>query len=177
MPTCRSAISWKPFITRSGCIPAWATCRPPRPSKLTARTETRTRPSYLLTICLTQRVHSKAHPAIVDIETWQATQSILNDATNHRTSREPISDTYTYYLRGLLHCPHCDCAFTNSVAKGGAVRYYECLFHAKRKTVCPVQRINADALHASPARDKAGCRPSYGHAPFDSAVWGLAKCQ
>lgn len=100
-------------------------------------------------------VHRKdeAHPAIIDIETWQAVQSILDAAANHRTSREPISDAYTYYLRGLVYCPHCDCVFTNSVAKGGAVRYYECLSHAKRKTICPVQRINADALHASVLRE------------------------
>ncbi|MGI4791516.1 MAG: recombinase family protein [Janthinobacterium lividum] len=95
----------------------------------------------------------EAHPAIVDIETWQATQSILDAAANRRTSREPISDAYTYYLRGLVHCPHCNCFFTNSAAKGGAVRYYECLFHNKRKTICPVQRINADALHASVLRE------------------------
>lgn len=43
--------------------------------------------------------------------------------------------------------------FTNSAAKGGAVRYYECLNHAKRKSQCPVQRINASALHASVLRE------------------------
>ena len=94
-----------------------------------------------------------AHPAIVDTAVWQEAQDILNFAANHRTSREPVSDAYTYYLRGLLVCPYCDCSFTNSVAKGGAVRYYECLYHAKRKTKCPVQRINADALHASVLRE------------------------
>ncbi len=94
-----------------------------------------------------------AHPAIVDAEIWQIAQSILDAAATCRTSREPISDVYTYYLRGLVICPHCKCVFTNSVAKGGAVRYYECLYHAKRKTKCPVQRINADALHASVLRE------------------------
>ncbi len=95
----------------------------------------------------------EAHPAIVEKEVWQAVQDILNFAANHRTSRDPVSDAYAYYLRGLLVCPYCNCSFTNNVAKGGAMRYYECLYHAKRKTKCPVQRINADALHASVLRE------------------------
>ena len=33
------------------------------------------------------------------------------------------------------------------------MRYYECLHHAKRRTQCPVQRINADALHSSVIRE------------------------
>ena len=101
-----------------------------------------------------------AHQAIVAAETWQETQDILESAANCRTSREPISNAYTYYLRGLVTCPHCKCVFTNSVAKGGAVRYYECLYHAKRKTNCPVQRINADALHAAVLREM---RRAVGH--------------
>jgi hypothetical protein len=47
MPTRRSATSWKRSTTRSACIPAWATCRPPSLRKAITRTETRTRPSHL----------------------------------------------------------------------------------------------------------------------------------
>jgi site-specific DNA recombinase len=90
-----------------------------------------------------------AHPAIVDKEVWQTVQDVLEERVNNRVSRDPISDAFTYYLRGRVFCPHCGCVFTNSVAKGGAVRYYECLHHAKRKSVCPIQRVNARALHAS----------------------------
>ena len=95
----------------------------------------------------------KAHPAIVDDDTWRAVQRVLDERVNNRVSREPISDAYTYYLRGRVFCPHCDCVFTNSAAKGGLVRYYECLHHAKRRTQCPVQRINANALHSAVIRE------------------------
>jgi site-specific DNA recombinase len=86
---------------------------------------------------------------IVAREVWNEVQEILRVRANTKVSREPVSDAYTYYLRGLVHCPHCQCVYTNSCAKGGTVRYYECLSHAKRKSKCPVQRINAEALHAS----------------------------
>ena len=36
------------------------------------------------------------------------------------------------------------------------MRYYECLHHAKRKSQCPIQRINARALHASFLRGQLG---------------------
>lgn len=106
-----------------------------------------------------------AHPAIVDKEVWQAVQDVLEQRVNNRVSREPISDAYTYYLRGRVFCPHCGCVFTNSAAKGGAVRYYECLNHAKRKSQCPVQRINASALHASVLREirRAATHPTVMH--------------
>ena len=85
-----------------------------------------------------------AHAPIVDRDTWQKVQDSL-------TERRPLvpkrQDTYNYFLRGLIHCPHCGCVYTPWPAKGGAVAYYGCLFGQKGKTECPVQRINADALH------------------------------
>ena len=107
----------------------------------------------------------EAHPAIVEKEVWQAVQDVLEERVNNRVSREPISDAFTYYLRGRVFCPHCGCVFTNSVAKGGAVRYYECLNHAKRKSQCPIQRINARALHASFLREvrRAATHPTVMH--------------
>lgn len=93
-----------------------------------------------------------AHEAIIDKDTWAAVQSIINKSSAKRV-REPKTDDYTYYLRGLVKCPHCGCSYTNGMAKGGAVRYYQCLHDTKHITDCPVGRINANALHASVLRE------------------------
>ncbi len=63
--------------------------------------------------------------------------------------RSQAAAPYNYFLRGLLHCPHCGCLYTSWPAKGGAVAYYGCLHSQKGRTQCPVGRINADALHSS----------------------------
>jgi len=93
-----------------------------------------------------------SHEAIIDHETWSTVQAILLKSSRNRV-REPKSDNYTYYLRGLLKCPHCGCSYTNGMAKSGTVRYYQCLHDTKHITKCPVGRINADALHSSVLRE------------------------
>ena len=93
-----------------------------------------------------------AFPALVDRGTWEAAQEILAEraATVERTS---ASTDYTYYLHRLVHCAHCGCPFTNVPAKGGKAHYYECYKYNKRLSDCPVQRINADSLHAAVLRE------------------------
>lgn len=90
------------------------------------------------------------HPAIVDQEVFHEVQGILQ-ASRKKHTRSARNDNYTYYLRGLVRCPHCGCNYTNSFAKGGQVYYYEC--HDKKKhpkiNNCPVCRINSDALHVA----------------------------
>jgi len=60
-----------------------------------------------------------AFEPIVTVEVFECAQASL--AERQRT-RAPRNDDYTYLLRGLIHCPHCECTYTNSLAKGGAVR-------------------------------------------------------
>lgn len=90
--------------------------------------------------------NDNAHEAILDGETWQKVQELIQ-ASKRTNTRAARSNTYTYYLRGLVKCPHCGCSYTNSFAKGGDVFYYECHHGKKKITNCPVSRINADALH------------------------------
>ena len=85
-----------------------------------------------------------SHAPLVDRETWQRVQDGLKDI---RPQAAPRSDGFNYYLRGLLHCPHCGCVYTSWPAKGGTVAYYGCLRSQKGHTTCPVSRINANALH------------------------------
>ena len=85
-----------------------------------------------------------SHEPLVDRDTWQR----VNDGIRSRPARAaPRQDVYNYFLRGLVHCPHCGCTYTPWPAKGGQVAYYGCLYSQKGKTACPVNRINADALH------------------------------
>ncbi|MBL8067934.1 MAG: recombinase zinc beta ribbon domain-containing protein [Armatimonadetes bacterium] len=82
---------------------------------------------------------------IVDRGVFEKAQEIL--ASQVRAVRSPRSDDYVYLLRELIWCPHCGCRYTPSVAKGGAVRYYECLHAKKKLSNCPVARVNCEALH------------------------------
>lgn len=88
------------------------------------------------------------HAAIIDQDAFDQVHEIL-EASKAKRTRSARNDNYTYYLRGLIRCPHCGCNYTNSFAKGGEVYYYEC--HCKKKNPktnhCPVVRINSNALH------------------------------
>ena len=88
--------------------------------------------------------NESSHPPLVDKGTWDRVQAILKE---RRPQAPPRLDSYNYFLRGLLHCPHCGCVYTSWPAKGGAVAYYGCLHSQKGRSDCPVKRINADALH------------------------------
>lgn len=85
-----------------------------------------------------------AFPPVVSVDTFDAVQKVLGDRQN---ARAPRSSDYEYLLRGLIHCPHCGCPYTNSMAKGGSVRYYECYRDKKKLSSCPVGRVNCETLH------------------------------
>lgn len=90
-------------------------------------------------------INEKAWTPIVEREVFEQVQQIL--ASKGSSIRSPRTDEYTYLLRDLVWCPFCECRYTPSVAKGGKVRYYECLRGKKKITTCPVGRVNSDALH------------------------------
>jgi len=86
----------------------------------------------------------EAFDPVVETSVFDEAQKLLG---SRQKCRAPRTDEYNYLLRGLVRCPHCNCAYTNSVAKGGAVRYYECYHDKKKISHCPVGRINCDVLH------------------------------
>ncbi|MHB9038509.1 MAG: recombinase family protein [Armatimonadota bacterium] len=90
----------------------------------------------------------QAHLSIVDQQTWDSVHCLLGARLHSPPSRERRC-----HDRGLVKCPYCGCSYTNGAAKGGAVRYYQCLHDTKRLTKCPVGRVNADALHSSVLRE------------------------
>ncbi len=90
-------------------------------------------------------INESAWEPVIEREVFEQAQQIL--ASKGSSIRSPRTDEYTYLLRDLVWCPFCECRYTPSVAKGGQVRYYECLRGKKKITSCPVGRVNSDALH------------------------------
>lgn len=86
------------------------------------------------------------HPAIVTAEQWEAAQNGAKLLAVRHCSHK--ADDYTFYLRGLLTCPHCGCLYTtrSNHGRSGRVHYYVCQ-NANRNGECPVTVVNANKLH------------------------------
>src|SRR5262249_54989613 len=76
-----------------------------------------------------------AHEAILEPEIWQAVQQTLGQQGSRRQRNEKGA---AYYLRGLVRCPHCGCAYTHHYVRRGerTIRYYACLKDMKRTVRC-----------------------------------------
>lgn len=95
-----------------------------------------------------QNVNYTAHEPIISEALWDAARSA--EKTRCRSPKQNPVDNTPFYLRGLVHCPHCGSRMTPASHHGRSakVRYYECLAaHKKLTTDCPSQRVNAEALH------------------------------
>jgi hypothetical protein len=96
-------------------------------------------------------VNYTAHEPIISEALWDAVQDA--DARRPpRSTKRNMKDTFPYYLRGLVFCPHCGCRMTPTWHQGmnSPARYYECLSAMKKITTdCPSRRVNAQALHAA----------------------------
>jgi hypothetical protein len=99
--------------------------------------------------------NESAHEPLVDRPLWDAVFALL-DTPPARPPRKPkasIEDTYRYYLRGRVRCPHCvddkgqGVPYTQASAGKNHTHYYVCLRDNKREGTCQVGRVNADALH------------------------------
>ncbi len=91
-----------------------------------------------------------AYEPIVDRELWDAVNEVL---ASHKTVRPARTTEYAFYLRGRLTCPHCGCIYTPYPCKSGTVLYYACINGMKKRSICPVMRINVKALHYSILRE------------------------
>ncbi len=92
--------------------------------------------------------NDNAHEAIVSPELWEAVRAA--DENRSRRRKQNPKDVYPYYLRGVVHCPHCGCKMTPAAHPGrtATVTYYECIHSFKKVTQsCPVRRVNAGTLH------------------------------
>ena len=113
-------------------------------------------------------VNTTAHEAIVSQDLWnRAIEADQSRAGVGRTPRAHPKDDFTYYLRGLVFCPHCGGRMTPVWHRGESreVCYYECLKSMKRLTQCPVRRVNANTMHQSILNeiDRAATHPTRLH--------------
>jgi site-specific DNA recombinase len=77
-------------------------------------------------------VHPGAHEAIVDEQTWQRVQALLE--RNRRTGGALVRNRYGALLKGILHCETCGCGMMHTYSSQGPkrYRYYVCLKAQKR---------------------------------------------
>lgn len=88
-------------------------------------------------------VRENDHPAIVSKEDFEKANAILNNRVYTRTNDR----VYTYLLRGLMVCKHCDKTMVGGSQCGGAKKqirhYYKCPNH---KNNCSTKDINAEYI-------------------------------
>ncbi len=89
-----------------------------------------------------------AHEPLISEAVWEAAQA--RERMRRRAPKRVPKDTASFYLRGLIHCKHCDGSRltpANHHGRTATVRYYECIVNTKRRKHCPVRRVNAATVH------------------------------
>ena len=91
-------------------------------------------------------LHEGEHEAIVDRETFERTQGLLEAVGGPKTNLGRNPD---YLLRGLLHCTCCGGAFTPASTRKGSreYRYYRCVTRDKKGgDRCAARPLPAEAI-------------------------------
>jgi site-specific DNA recombinase len=89
-------------------------------------------------------VHAGEHPGIIDLETWQKTQTLLE--RNARSGGAPVRNEFGALLKGILRCVPCGLAMTPAhTTKGNRrYRYYTCCGAQKHGwAACPSKSVPA----------------------------------
>lgn len=87
-----------------------------------------------------------SHQGIIDRETWEAVQRVMDSETNTNSLGSPLS---RHVFTGLLRCGRCGASLQIETAKGRARRYsyYNCRA-AQKGGSCGHRRLPADELDA-----------------------------
>jgi site-specific DNA recombinase len=102
--------------------------------------------SYIGKVRFKDEVHAGEHAAIVDPDTWQKVQTLLQ---RNGRGGAPRRNQVGALLKGLLRCTPCNCAMTPSFTakRGRRYRYYQCCAAAKRGWgTCPSKSIPAGEI-------------------------------
>ncbi len=102
---------------------------------------------YIGKVRYKNEVHDGEHPALIDAETWQKVQALLQ--RNGRSGGGPGRNTQGFLLKGILHCAACGCSMTPSHTRRGnrRYRYYVCTNAQKRGwDQCPSKSIPAGEI-------------------------------
>ncbi|MFH1513929.1 MAG: recombinase family protein [bacterium] len=86
-----------------------------------------------------------AHPAIIDLKSFNDAQRILASRSPRRTKPRTINSRYL--LSGVLYCGNCGFSMTGASAKSGKFFYYICQNNEKKgKNGCNARLINKGKL-------------------------------
>jgi site-specific DNA recombinase len=104
--------------------------------------------TYIGKIRYKHEIHDGEHAAIVEPDTWQRVQILLQ--RNGRTGGALMRNKYGSFLKGLFRCVPCDCAmiptFTGR-SSGKRYRYYVCCGAQKRGWhTCPSKSVPAEQI-------------------------------
>jgi site-specific DNA recombinase len=92
-------------------------------------------------------VHDGEHAAIIDLDTWQKVQAVLQ--RNGQRSRSAVRTEFDALLKGILRCVPCGCAMTPAHTRRGARRYqyYTCVGAQQRGWhTCPSKSVPAGEI-------------------------------
>jgi site-specific DNA recombinase len=132
----------KRWTTRAG------RARGGKPFTTTALHKLLTNSTYIGKVKYQHEMHTGEHEAIVDLDTWQRVQALLQ--RNGRSGGTPSRSQCGALLKGLLRCVPCGCAMTPSHStKNGTkrYRYYVCSSAQKRGwSTCPSRSIPAGEI-------------------------------
>jgi site-specific DNA recombinase len=117
-----------------------------RPFSKTNLHQLLTNVTYVGKVRYKSEIHTGEHPALIDPETWQRVQALLQ--RNGRGGGE-VRNRAGALLQGLLHCGPCGYAMSPTYAtkKGRRYRYYVCTAAQKRGWQgCPSKSVPAGAI-------------------------------
>jgi site-specific DNA recombinase len=115
-----------------------------RPFSTTSLHKLLTNVTYVGKTRYKHEIHAGEHEAIVDLDTWQRVQALLQ--RNGRGGSAAVRNQSWALLKGLLRCTPCNCAMTPSFTakRGRQYRYYQCCAAAKRgRATCPSKAVPA----------------------------------
>ena len=107
------------------------------------------RPTYAGYIVHHDKVYEGHFVPIVDRETFEATQKLLDE--RGEISRRRAADS-VFLLSGLVKCTACSGSYAGATthSRSGMYRYYQCMSRTKSgPTACRSQRVRADALETA----------------------------
>jgi site-specific DNA recombinase len=102
---------------------------------------------YLGKVRYKTEVHDGEHEPIVDSDTWQKVQAVLQ--RNGRSGGAPVRNKFGAVLKGILRCTPCGCAMTpaHSTRRNKRWRYYCCTGAQKRGwATCPSKSVPAGEI-------------------------------
>jgi site-specific DNA recombinase len=103
--------------------------------------------AYIGRIKYKDEVHAGEHESIVDVQTFEHVQSLLQ--RNSSSGGRAVRNKHGALLRGLLRCTACDCGMSHSFCTKGNrhYRYYVCHRAQKRGwQACPSPSIPAGEI-------------------------------